>query len=148
MAAPSPRMISGTVAFAVPVEVAFAYLADPRNRPEWQSSLRRVEMLDDGMPRVGMRWRDHTAARIVPEMEITALEPPEAWAEEGRWRGLRATLMLTFRPTDGGCEVDVAFRVTGRGPLWAMGWLVTLVGVWPVRSDVRRSARLLEQRAA
>ena len=55
--------------FDVPVPVAFAYLADPRNRPEWQSSLRRVELLDEGEPRVGMRWRDHTAVRMVPEMD-------------------------------------------------------------------------------
>ena len=59
---------ASAVDFDVPVEVAFAYLADPRNRPEWQSSLKSVEMLDDGEPRVGMRWRDVTSARIVPEM--------------------------------------------------------------------------------
>ena len=35
------------VAFAVPAEVAFDYLIDPRHRPEWQSSLRRVELVDD-----------------------------------------------------------------------------------------------------
>ena len=28
----------------VPAAVAFRYLCDPRNRPEWQSSLRSVEV--------------------------------------------------------------------------------------------------------
>ena len=32
--------------FDVPAEVAFDYLVDPRHRPEWQSSLRRVEDVD------------------------------------------------------------------------------------------------------
>ena len=68
-------MRTTTLRYAVPVHVAFAYLADPRNRPEWQSSLRRVELLDEGEPRVGMRWRDHTAVRMAPEMVITELEP-------------------------------------------------------------------------
>ncbi len=80
------------------MDIAFDYLADPRNRPEWQSSLARVELLDDGAPRVGMRWRDHTKARIVPEMEITVLDRPRVWAESGRWRGISAMLSLDLTP--------------------------------------------------
>ena len=98
------RMLGGRVAFDVPVEEAFAYLADPRNRPEWQSSLRSVEMLDDGEPRVGMRWRDHTVVGLVPQMEITTLEPGELWVEKGHWRGvIQAILTLGFEPTATGC---------------------------------------------
>ena len=77
--------------FAVPVHDAFAYLVDPRNRPEWQSSLRRVELLDDGEPRVGQRWLDHTAVGMAPAMEITVLEPDVVWAEQGSWRAIGPT---------------------------------------------------------
>jgi hypothetical protein len=139
-------MLGGTVRFDVPLEVAYAYLADPRNRPEWQSSLRSVELLDAGEPRVGMRWRDHTAARIVPEMAITVMEPGEVWAEVGRWRAVSAILLLTFEPSDSGCTVDVAFRVRARGLLAPVGWLATVGGVLPVLSDVRRAARILASR--
>lgn len=141
-------MLGGKVEFEVPVDVAYAYLADPRNRPEWQSSLRSVEMLDEGEPRVGMRWRDHTAARIVPDMAITVLEPGEAWAEVGTWRAISAVLRLVFEPTPTGCTVDVAFRVSGRGLLAPVGWLATAAGMLPVLSDVKRAARILAARAA
>ena len=139
-------MLGGEVAFDVPVEVAYAYLADPRNRPEWQSSLSRVEMLDEGEPRVGMRWRDHTVVRVVPRMEITALEPGELWAEKGQWHAIEAILLLFFDPTATGCVVDVSFRVHGRGLLAPVGWLATGAGVLPVLSDVRRAARILFER--
>lgn len=139
-------MLGGQVDFDVPVDVAYAYLADPRNRPEWQSSLKSVEMCDQGEPRVGMRWRDHTAARIVPDMEITAMEPGEVWAEVGRWRAISATLLLTFESTATGCAVDVMFRVRGRGLLAPVGWLATGAGLLPVMADVKRAARILAAR--
>jgi len=141
-------MLGGHVDFAVPVGVAYAYLADPRTRPEWQSSLKSVEMLDEGEPRIGMRWRDHTAARIVPAMEITEMDPDVLWAEVGTWRAVSALLTLGFEPSAAGCTVDVRFRVTGRGLLAPVGWLATGAGVLPVLSDVRRAARILSKRSS
>lgn len=140
-------MLGGEVEFDVPVDVAYAYLSDPRNRPEWQSSLKGVEMLYDGAPRVGMRWRDHTALRIVADLEITSMVAGEVWAESGRWRGLSAILLLTFEPTATGCSVDVRFRVRGRGLLAPVGWLATRAGLLPVVADVKRAARLLADRS-
>ena len=90
--------LTTSVRYDVPVDVAFGYLADPRNRPEWQSSLRGVELLDEGEPHVGMRWRDLTSARIEPQMVITELEPDVRWAETGRWYGIQADLTLGFSP--------------------------------------------------
>lgn len=141
-----PRMLGGRVAFAAPLQVAYDYLADPRNRPEWQSSLKGVEMIDEGEPRVGMRWRDRTAARIVPEMEITVLEPGKVWAEVGRWRSISALLVLKFEPSATGCVVDVRFHVAAPGLLAPVGWLATGTGVFPVLGDVRRAARILAAR--
>lgn len=139
-------MLGGRVHFDVPLDVVYAYLADPRHRPEWQSSLSSVEMIDEGEPRVGLRWRDHTAARIVPVMEITVMEPGEVWAEVGRWRAISAILLLTFEPTATGCVVDVRFRVRGRGLLAPVGWLATGAGLLPVVADVRHAARILAAR--
>jgi hypothetical protein len=145
-----------TVEYAVPVSVAFAYLADPRNRPEWQSSLRAVELLDDGPPRVGQRWRDLTAARIVPEMVITDLEPDVRWAETGRWRAFEADLVLDFHDggtgdsgtVDGGrCRVEASFDVRARGVLRPAGWVATRAGFFAVRGDLRRAADVLAGRS-
>ena len=37
---------AATVLFSQPPDVVFPYLADPRRRPEWQSSLKAIEMRD------------------------------------------------------------------------------------------------------
>ena len=130
-----------------PRETVFDYLADPRNRPEWQSSLRAVELLDEGEPHVGMRWRDLTYARIDPEMVITELEPDVRWAETGRWWGIQADLTLGFSPRHSGCDVVTALRVQGRGPLRPVGWAATRTGLLAVRGDLRRAARILASRS-
>lgn len=132
-----------SVPYAVPVDVAYAYLADPRNRPEWQSSLRGVEMIDEGEPRVGQRWRDLTSARIVPDMVITEMQPDVLWAETGRWHGIEADLTLRFVSHEGGCRVDAVFDVLGRGPLRPVAWAATAAGALAVRADLRNAARIL-----
>jgi hypothetical protein len=138
--------LTTSVAYAVPAEVAFAYLADPGNRPEWQSSLRGVEILDPGEPRVGMRWRDLTSARIVPDMVITAMETPVLWAETGQWRAFAADLNLRFVPRETGCVVDAEFGVRGPGLLRPVAWAATRAGLFAVRSDLRRAGRILASR--
>jgi uncharacterized protein YndB with AHSA1/START domain len=141
-------MLRSSVEYAVPVQVAFEYLADPRNRPEWQGSLRSVELIDEGPPRVGQRWLDRTRPGLVPTMEITELVPDRAWSETGRWRGLvLADLTLQFSPrVPEGCRVDVAFGVRGRGPLRPLGWLASGAGLLAVRSDLARAGRILAER--
>ena len=80
------------VRFDMPADVAFDYLVDPHRRPEWQSSLRRVEDVDAGAPRVGQRWVDVTVPGLRPRMETTVLDRPRTWTEVGRWRGIDAVL--------------------------------------------------------
>ena len=106
-----------TLTYDVPPDVACAYLSDPVHRPEWQSSLRRVELRDVGEPHVGQRWEDHTAVGLVASMTTTALEPGVRWSESGTWRNVTADLTLTFEPYGSGCRVGVEFaiRVAGFG---------------------------------
>jgi hypothetical protein len=137
-----------TLRYGVPVHAAFTYLADPRNRPAWQASLRRVELIDEGEPRVGFRWRDHTAVRMAPEMVITGFETDVLWAETGRWRRIEADLTLRFAPHRGGCSVDAELEVPGNGFLRPVSWAASGAGLLAVRSDLRRAGRILEARAA
>lgn len=138
------RWLGWSVPFPVPAEVAFDYLADPRNRPEWQSSLRRVEVRDPGAAHVGQRWRDVTKVPgVVPEMRTTALRRPSLWVEEGRWRAVTATGALRIEPTRTGCVVRVAARVRVRGPLLLIGPVLTVAAGITVRPDLRRAARIL-----
>ena len=112
------------VRFDVPADVAFDYLVDPHRRPEWQSSLRRVEDVDAGAPRVGQRWVDVTVAGLRPRMETTVLDRPRTWTEVGSWRGIDAVLTLAFAPDGDGCRVtpDVpGHRPRRRRPLAWVG---------------------------
>ena len=131
------------VEFDVPAEVAFAYLVDPRNRPSWQSSLRRIEDLSDPVPQVGQTWTDVTTAGVRPAMETTELVPSSRWTERGTWRGISAELTLLFTPTPGGCTVTPEFRVRGHGLLAPIGPLLTRLARIAVPGDLRRAAGLV-----
>ena len=130
-----------------PRDVVFDYLADPRNRPEWQASLLSVTLRDRGVePHVGQRWRDNTLALVRPRLEITRLEPPRVWAESGHWRGITAALTMYFDTTPTGCRVRAQGRLSGSGP-WALP--VTLAGrlAGPaIGHDLRRVDDVLTRR--
>ena len=136
----------GRLAFPVPPEVAFDYLADPRNRPAWQSSLARVEGVE-GEPRVGQRWTDVTRPGLRPAMETTELDRPHRWSERGTWRGFSARLTLDLVPTGDGCEVAFDFAVAGRALLAPVGAVLTRLAVPAVRADLRRAADNLSRRS-
>lgn len=118
----------------MPCEVAFDYLADPRHRPEWQSSLARVEDVD-GEPRVGQTWTDVTRPGPRPRMVTTELDRPHRWTERGTWRGIAATLSLAFTPTGTGCDVTATVEITP---------LLRVPALRAVRGDLRRAASRLQ----
>nr|WP_197687744.1 MULTISPECIES: SRPBCC family protein [unclassified Nocardioides] len=123
-------------------EVAFDYLSDPRRRPEWQSSLARVEQVD-GEVRAGQTWVDVTRPGPRPRMETTELDRPRRWSERGTWRGLAAVLTLDFAEVRAGCEVTATMRVSGRGAAALPARVLGLLAPRAVRADLRRAARLL-----
>ena len=124
------------VAFPVPADRAYAYLADPRNRPAWQSTLRAVAAVRDD----DSAWTDVTMVPGVrPRMRTTTAEPPYHWVEEGRCGPFRARLALTFVPDGAGCRVSADFAVHGLG----VGGIVTRAARATVAADLRRAADLL-----
>lgn len=138
-------MPTATLTYDVPPDVALAYLADPVNRPEWQSSLRRVELVDAGPPHVGQRWHDHTAVGLVAQMRTTELTAT-TWSESGTWRGITADLTLRLEPHGTGSRVHVEFSVRGRGPWAPVGAAAGLAGLPAVRADLAGAGRLLSER--
>ena len=135
------------VHFDVPRERAFDYLADPRNRPAWQSSLSRVEGVT-GEPRVGQRWIDVTKPRLRPRMETTALERPVRWTETGTWHAFHAVLTLEFTETPGprgGCDVRATMRLDAHGPVRPLAALLDRLAPSAVAADLRRAAKILGQ---
>ncbi len=131
-------------------EEAYAYFADPHNRPEWQASLRRVEVLDEGAPRVGVRWVDHVIGAPPFHLCITHMEPGELWAEVGSSGPFTAygTLLFEDAERDGtpGTVIRCIARVHGRGPARPLAPFATGVAALLVRNDLKRAARILTVR--
>ena len=136
------RSSSGRVEFPCDRETAFDYLVDPRNRPEWQSSLRGVSEVD-GEPRIGQTWVDQTRPGLRPRMRTTELVRPSRWAESGTWRVIRAELSLDLVDSPAGCTASYRFRIHALGPL---GLAVSHLAAPVVRADLRRAARILSSR--
>lgn len=155
-------VIDTVVQFDAPIDVTFDYLADPANRPEWQSSLRRIDDLrpiGDLAGDVGTSWTDVTVVPgVSPRMEVTACESRRRWQEIGRWRSVDAVLTLTFAERGGGDrhggERDGGTDVHAEAVLTvpAVAGLVLSATRWPaaqaVRADLERAARLLAGRGS
>ena len=144
-----------TLELPVPPRTAFDYLADPRDRPEWQSSLRSVRLIDTGPPREGMRWVDETAVGARPRLEISEMISPGAdggpgtWTEVGWWRFLRARLRLTFAPAGEGTRtlLGVDVDVASAWPWLPVRLVLQALAPGAVRADLRRAARILRIRS-
>ena len=152
----TPRRWDPSVLVRAPRDEVFAYFADPRNRPEWQGSLARVELLSadgspgDGEPHVGMRWVDHVKVGPPFTLQISGLEQGTLWSEVGSAGPFTAFGTLLFSD-EGGVEggatrVRCVARVRGRGPAVPFGIPATLLGMALVRGDLRRAKRVLEAR--
>ena len=144
----SGRAFTADVQMPVPAEVAFRYLVDPRNRPEWQSSLRSVEVPDDEEPHLGQAWHETTAVGVRPRMETTALTPFRLWTERGTWRGVTASLTLHFTDTVGGSRVRAEGEVEGRGAWAVPASAAGLLASSAIAADLRKAARILGERVS
>ena len=136
---------------AAPRDVVFAYLTDPVNRPDWQRSLRRVEVLDPGEPHVGQRWVDHVYGAPPFHLRTTRLEPGRLWAEEGTSGPFtaRGTLLFADAERDGvpGTEVTMVARVSASGVARPLAVGARLVVPLLFRDDLRTVDRILRSRA-
>lgn len=127
------------VHFEADLATALAYLADPWRRPEWQSSLRRVEDVRGAVGR-GQTWTDVTVAGVRPRMETTVYDLAATrarWSERGEWKAYAAELTLDLTAAgDGGCDVVATFTITGPG-----AFALNRLAPPAVRADLRRAAR-------
>ena len=78
-----------------------------------------------------------------PRLETTELAPFRAWAEQGRWGGVTATLALHFTDVVGGCRVRAEGEVGGRG-VWAVPAAAAgLLASQAIAADLRTAGRIL-----
>lgn len=133
--------ITLTVPFDAPPDRVRAYLRDPAQRPQWQSSLRAVtDLVGDGG--VGTTWRDVTWPGLRPAMTVTD-DTPTLWAEIGTWRRVTASLALRFEPAGSGTTVHVEARLYLPSLLTPAGPLLDALTRAGIGSDLRRAAALV-----
>lgn len=138
-------MPDSSVIVHAPVERVFGYLADPRNRTQWQSSLKAIAPADPGEPRVGTRWIDVTRVGLRPLMEITRMEPFRVWEERGHWHGVEAVLTLRFTAVPTGTRVSAEATLDGKGLARVAALVATRLAPYAVAADLRHAAAVLER---
>jgi hypothetical protein len=133
--------VSVTVDLPHPPAAVRAWFRDPRRRPEWQSSLRRVaDVRGDG--EVGTTWRDVTWPGLQPALRVTE-DTPARWAETGHWRGWTADLAMDFAPEGAGTRVLVTAGLEPPRWLRRVRRPMERLAVRAIAADVRKAGSLI-----
>jgi carbon monoxide dehydrogenase subunit G len=93
----------------LPIEAAFAYVADFANSQEWDPGVATAERIDDGPVGVGARYRlgVHLGGRVAPmEYEISVFEPPHRVVLLGSGSGVSAVDDIRFEVAGTGTRID------------------------------------------
>jgi uncharacterized protein YndB with AHSA1/START domain len=135
-----------TIDLPHPPSDLFRFLAEPRNRPLWQSSLRTVTDVDEGEPHPGQHWRDVTKVGIKPQMQLTELVPYRVISETGTWRGVDGLLTLRFLKTSSGTRLTAEGRVIGHGPFALAAAVSGRFAPETIRKDLLRASEVLSGR--
>jgi uncharacterized protein YndB with AHSA1/START domain len=131
-----------------PPAVLFRYLADPRNRPEWQSSLKAVADVDPGEPRAGMHWRDVMKVGVRPSMQLTEVVPFRTLTELGSWHGIDGLLTLRFVKRSDGTRLTAEGRITARGPFAIAAAAAARWAPAAITADLERASEALTRAAS
>ncbi len=101
-----------------PVEAVFAYVADPRNDPQWQGAIKEVRLTPDGPPRVGTKVKlvvSFLGVRLEPTNEITAWEPNRSFSYMGRAAPSTAEATYRFEAVGTGTRLSATLQVEPGG---------------------------------
>jgi carbon monoxide dehydrogenase subunit G len=93
----------------LPIDAAFAFLADFSNAAIWDPGTATAQRLDEGPVRVGSRFAlgVKMAGAVRPmTYRIVALEPDRQVVLRGEGSGVAATDTMTFAPAGAGTRID------------------------------------------
>ena len=135
----------------LPIEPAFAYVADFANSSEWDPGVATAERIGDGPVGDGSRYRlgVRMAGRVAPmEYRISVYDPPHRVVLVGSGSGVEAVDDIRFTETAGGTRIDYAADIRLGGLLRLvqplLGGALGRIG----RNAADGMARTLAERAA
>jgi carbon monoxide dehydrogenase subunit G len=102
----------------LPIEAAFAYLADFANSQEWDPGVASAERIGSGSVGLGTRYRlgVRLGGRVAPmEYRISVFEPPDRVVLLGDGSGVAAVDEIRFFPTETGTRIEYVADIHLRG---------------------------------
>jgi uncharacterized protein YndB with AHSA1/START domain len=125
----------------------FDVVADQRNEPRYNPAVLRAEMLTDGPPGVGTRFRAvHGSSRgpMEMEVEVTGFDRPHRIASTTRMPMGEISGAVTFESAGAGTRMRWDWTVRLRGPARMLSPLVGLTGQRAERACWEGLKRYLE----
>jgi uncharacterized protein YndB with AHSA1/START domain len=139
---------TGETTVAATPEVAFAYLADPRNAQQWFAGAALAGQ-PEGAPHAGMRWRvvQARSKRVVP-VRMEVYEPPShfVWRTALHWPRTNLRWEVRCEPTAGGAG-SARLRMTIGIEPGPVGWLALWLAKPAFRPDPAMQAQRAVERA-
>lgn len=102
-------LLSERITTRLPIDEAFAYVADFANSQDWDPGVASAERIDSGPVGVGARYRlgIRRGSRISPmEYEISLFEAPRRVVLVGEGSGVSAVDDIRFSESDGRTVID------------------------------------------
>ncbi len=110
-----------TIETALPIDEAFAFVADFANSSRWDPGVATSERLDPGPVGVGARYRlgVRMRGRVTPmEYRVTAYEPPRRVVLTGAGSGISAIDEIRFEPGPSGTGTHIDYTADIRLNGW------------------------------
>ena len=110
--------VTATTEIAVPAEIAYAYLADVTNNPEWQDGVQATEWASGSAGEVGASYHQTLDYRgKVTRYKVTAIEPGRSISFESVGKAtIPTTVTRSVAPLDAdSCAVTVSILGRPRG---------------------------------
>jgi carbon monoxide dehydrogenase subunit G len=104
----------------LPVDDAFAFVADFANAAHWDPGVATSERIDAGPVGTGARYRlgVRMGGRVAPmEYAITTFDPPRRVVLTGHGSGVVAVDEISFAPSSVGSRIDYVADIRLRGAL-------------------------------
>ena len=126
----------------------FAYLANPRNLPEWQSSVLETRMEAEGPVAVGSRWtevRRVLGRKMEAGVEVTEYDPDRRFPVRSIAEPVRFLVEHTLEEAEGGTRIHIVGQGEQSGFMARLGdRLVARQAKQAFESDFDRLKQRLE----